>query len=177
MLGWGEVGGWRWGGGWKMGLWIFLSWNGFIERIYFSKSVNSTFSAFYNKATCRYYYLQSKCRILLSWESKLACNSKSYSTSFGFARREEEVRKPPPFAKNGKWFLLPLSIGLERVVEIPILPTKQRNLSAVSFWGKQTPTTGVDKWQARWRRLNKVSSLTNENSSVQAKSSGLISAS
>ena len=71
---------------------------------------------------------------------------KSYSTSF---EEENEVRRPPPFAKNGKRFPLPLSIGLERVVEIPILLTKRRNLSAVSFWGKQTPTTGVDKWQAR----------------------------
>lgn len=57
---------------------------------------------------------------------------------------------------------LPQSIGLEGVVEIPILLTKQRNFSAVSFLGEQTPTTGVDKWQASWRRLNKVSSLTNE---------------
>ena len=74
---------------------------------------------------------------------------KSYSSLLASARRGKEVRKPPPFAKNGKWFPLPLSIGLERVVEIPILLTKRRNLSAVSFWGKQTPTTGVDKWQAR----------------------------
>ena len=83
-----DVGGWC-GGGWKMGLWIFLSWIGFLERIYFLKSVNSTFTVFYNKATRRCYYWQSKCRILLSWKSKLACNSKKLFFSFGFCQKRK----------------------------------------------------------------------------------------
>lgn len=61
-------------------------------------------------------------------------------------------------------FLLPLSTGLERVVEIPILPTKQRNFSICFLSGEQhTPATGVNKCSNPDEgTLNEVSSLANE---------------
>ena len=59
---------------------------------------------------------------------------------------------------------LPLSIGLERVVEIPILLTKQRNFSTCFLSGEQhTPATGVNKCSNPDEgTLNEVSSLANE---------------
>lgn len=56
------------------------------------------------------------------------------------------------------------SIGLERVVEIPILPTKQRNFSTCFLSGEQhTPATGVNKCSNPDEgTLNEVSSLANE---------------
>ena len=58
---------------------------------------------------------------------------------------------------------LPQSVGPERVVEILILPHKRRNLPPVSFRGKQTPATGVNKCSNPDEgTLNEVSSLANE---------------
>lgn len=58
---------------------------------------------------------------------------------------------------------LPLSTGLERVVEIPILPTKQRNFSICFLSGE----TGACHWRYKCSNpdegtLNEVSSLANE---------------
>ena len=58
---------------------------------------------------------------------------------------------------------LPQSIGLERVVEIPILLTSEGTFPPVSFRGKQTPATGVNKCSNPDEgTLNEVSSLANE---------------
>lgn len=58
---------------------------------------------------------------------------------------------------------LPQSIGLERVVEIPILLTSKGTFPSVSFRGKQTPATGVNKCSNPDEgTLNEVSSLANE---------------
>ena len=62
--------------------------------------------------------------------------------------------------------MVPLSqsIGLERVVEIPILLTKQRNFSTCFLSREQhTPATGVNKCSNPDEgTLNEVSSLANE---------------
>ena len=58
---------------------------------------------------------------------------------------------------------LPQSSSFEGVVEILILPHKRRNLPPVSFRGKQTPATGVNKCSNPDEgTLNEVSSLANE---------------
>ena len=58
---------------------------------------------------------------------------------------------------------MPQSIGLERVVEIPILLTSEGTFPPVSFRGKQTPATGVNKCSNPDEgTLNEVSSLANE---------------
>ena len=59
---------------------------------------------------------------------------------------------------------LPQSSGFERVVEIPILLTKQRNFSTCFLSGEQhTPATGVNKCSNPDEgTLNEVSSLANE---------------
>ena len=58
---------------------------------------------------------------------------------------------------------LPQSSGFERVVEIPILLTSEGTFPPVSFRGKQTPATGVNKCSNPDEgTLNEVSSLANE---------------
>ena len=58
---------------------------------------------------------------------------------------------------------MPQSSGFERVVEIPILLTSEGTFPPVSFWGRQTPATGVNKCSNPDEGTsNEVSSLANE---------------
>ena len=149
-----DVGGWRWGG-WKMGLWIFLSWNRIFDWKYFPKSVNFTFSLPFLKVK-----LVVKWSFAWKYDGSAVRNWNNDPVSSLCSRYN--LTRYSIFGKWSKWFPLPLSTGLERVVEIPILPTKQRNLPPVSFRGNRRQPLALISGKPDDGASNEVSSLANE---------------
>ena len=128
----------RWGG--KMGLWIFLSWNRIFDWKYFPKSVNFTFSLpFYTVKTVMKRSFAWKYDGSARKQLKIPCQVSTLAVQLEqFPCRVWALGTTwhgNCFPRNGVMVPLPQSIGLERVVEIPILLTNKGTFPLVSFRG------------------------------------------